>query len=184
MERGRENGSRAPPLLDVDVDVGPRGQAGNARNGCERVERPRRRIGGEIGWRDTARGVAVEDDERVERVEVLDPDWRCGFYDTHDLARPGHHAGDERPRNARAAELFEHHGAVGPRESVGAQREHAGVGQLRECRAVESGADPVAVETAREQCSDAVAECDLVVVEVEIHHVPNGARAAGRARVR
>ena len=85
------------------------------------------------------------------------------------------------PGHAVPAELFEHHDAVGPRETVGPQREHARGRELVEQRPVESGAHALDRNPRREHRRDAVAQRDLVVGEVEIHYRGSRGRPSTRS---
>src|SRR5258708_6960404 len=70
-------------------------------------------------------------------------------------------AGDERPGNARHAQLLEHDDPVGPVEAVGTEREHSGRAQLVPHGAVETTAYPRGIEPAGEQRGDSVTQRNL-----------------------
>ena len=103
----------------------------------------------------TQRGPAVFGLRRARRCRTR----RAG--QAHATSGPGTHA---------PTELFEHDRGIGPREPVGQQREHAGARELVEHARGRShrGRGPMSKRPV-EQRRDAVAQRDLVVVEIEVH---------------
>ena len=157
---------------------------GDEVHGRERVERPPNKRSGDRRGVDLGQLVAVEHEERVERVEVLD-ERRRRCLDRSDQALARRCAFDETGReerrhqrtgHARPAQLLEHDGGVGQAEAdpsggLGqAQGEDAGLARARRQRSrstapgqVDGGTRLSGSNRRIEQASQLALQTDLVV---------------------
>ena len=166
--------STAPPRRQSDASTSHDVTVGQHLDAChrrDRIERPRCGLGVDARARSTTRHcVAVDDVERLEHVEVIDPYVGCGTLDDSRDAvvrRGGSRRADPgtqyRPSCSNTTTASAHANPSARSEKTPAAASSSYIARSKPARTRSLSKRPAS------SARDAVAERDLVVVEVEVH---------------